>query len=275
MSVGVAKKPLLRTMPQTDFILFGTLTVLLAVLAAALPHGDGAVSVDDVKLGDVMTISIGISGIVIPLIIAYLSLGRTSDVFSEIGDAVPFFLEREGLAPAVLANAILNERGQRLVELRALDEIRCLRAASGRHLLQESKALFIPAEQEAAYSNYLANNADRIMALNYVFIIGLAAGTCLLLLYGVHYDSAWTAGRVTAHGFAVATIGFNICGAKYFLELSKIREKVQASVEEGIKALCSKLKKEKLDKRMDDADLSGDATANKLLAKKLEIESAP
>jgi hypothetical protein len=239
-----------RSAPANDLLLFGVIVSIFSFIVALIFHNaNPSPTVDDVKLGDLLTISIGISSVVVGLIIAYLSSGRTADVFSEIGDAVPFFMEQAGLMPAVTSNSVLSAGpiaddadNAFQKKLNALDEMRSLRTASGRYLSKTSKRRFIPEDLVKTYEDYLENDIDRVMAQKYIFTIGIPAVFSLILLYTAHYDGQASGVRLFAHGFAIATIGFNGCGAFYFLRLSKVRERLQKAVACAIQDFCNAAK---------------------------------
>ena len=274
-----ASKARARSASASDMIFFGSIIMIASLIIAACLHSSmRPPAVDDVKLGDFLTISVGISGMVVPLIIAYLSSGRTADVFSEVGDAVPFFMQQAELMPAITSNSVLSAgilgnsaEGAFQVKLSALDEIRSLRSASGRYLSPLSKRQFVPDQYLQNYENFLECDIDRVIASRYIFVIGVPALITLILLGVTHYDGEQIYVRVFAHGFAIATLGMNGCGAHFFFKLSVIRDRLQRAIATEIRNFCE-VAKEMSPLLIRAAETRSDFTASKLLASAEEIK---
>jgi len=208
------------------------------VAAIAIAHD---VRLDEApKLTDLMIISIGLSGITIPIIITYMSLGRNRDVFSEIGDSVQFFLRRENLTNIDVKNVLIMD-GPLNGDFFALDEMCDLHGASGAHLSAETKLRLVPRRLMRRYLNLLHYENDEHLSRRHSWLVGAPALACIFVMFGSHYSGEAMPVQVLAHTLTMLAILANSWTYFVLLRLAGLRHDLQGGVTTRLRFVCTQV----------------------------------
>jgi hypothetical protein len=191
---------------------------------------------------DLLVTVITVSGITASVGIAYLSMGRNADVFSEIVDALPYFLEVEAITIADLRSVALNNLGAPDIptaeELDALAEFAKLKGASASAMPVDAKIRLIPKSLRSKYFRYFRNDRDQRTAQALVLFSGIPGVLCILALLNSYYRPPSNTVEIVENMLVITGVMTNLFAFFYFGLLSRARNTIQKSAGKRVRIIC-------------------------------------
>ena len=179
--------------------------------------------------------------------IAYLSLGRALDVFSEVGDAIHFFMKRHHLTEGDLAlmQIVLREETTLDKELKAdilaIEEMFALDSASAACLSFDSKMRLVPEHLHIPFIKYFRNENDTRAISLFSVIVGLLGAACIFSLFFSHFGAKGEIFWGVQHCLVVGTTLMNFIVYLYLIDMAMVRRDVQAFATKKCTSLCAQM----------------------------------
>jgi hypothetical protein len=220
-----------------------------------------------VRVSDLLSILIAVSGVTVPLSIAYLSI-RSRDIQISLADKAAFCLRGFGINIADIRFAYLfltdrintgNGPGPsralaviiEVIGLRDGDEDQTvfLTPATRAWLLGES-------EEHSIYQRYFEENDDRDVLVNYIWMVGISSAICFMDLYGRFFGMKGYGVDLFEIVLTSFTFFANITAYLFILKTIRFKDRVKKRASLSIVNACS--------------TITGEVTASVQTAQKLK-----
>ncbi|HEY1632072.1 MAG TPA: hypothetical protein VGF56_12220 [Rhizomicrobium sp.] len=208
----------------------------------------------ETTLVDLLEVVVAVSGITVTVIVAYLSLGRALDVFSNAGDVIPFWLykhnvpERDIDISRLMAAATVDTKEYPEIKakykeyakkLDAFFDLGKLGSASARHLDHKKKILLVPPELRMRYDRFFKDEVDEWALRRYVWIVGLPALACVAALFLGHYNSSNMLLVYFRHVVVIFCSFANILAFSYLIRIGRLRFDLERGIFFSLESLCA------------------------------------
>jgi hypothetical protein len=197
--------------------------------------------------------AIALSGITVTVIVAYLSLGRALDIFSNLGDAIPYLYHKHGLddfqinLARVRIAALTSEEVTEIEEINseyaqqldAVYDLSKLGNASAQHLEHGKKIWLVPQPLRDKYNRLFKDEIDEWVLRRYVWIVGAPGLVCAASLYLNHYNADEAAVLYAEHVAVIFCAFANLLAYYYLVRIGLARNDLERGITKSLEKLCA------------------------------------
>jgi len=208
-----------------------------------------------VSLADLLVTVIAVSGVTVPLAIAYLTLGREADFFNTICSSLPYFLQEKKIRPENIATAVMywkNEEqkgaGDLKVSLLVVEEILLLRDADppGHFLSERCRLHIVPDTLRNAYRRYFEEYKDRALLLKYITIVAVLGAVSFVSLYVLYVridnDGYASVFHIFTNWLALVTASMNIMTYVYLMNVVRLKHQIKMQIDARMREICDEIR---------------------------------
>jgi hypothetical protein len=241
------------------------LTLLLGAASFAVLQHFFLNRLPSASVGDLLATALTISGISIPLVIAYLSLGRDHDLYRLVIEKIPHFLDQQkitkqggvksGITSKDVRGAYNYLMGRSSVRsgdsptTRSSDSpttnliilyelIRFDFAPVETTMSADAKGKLLSPELCEIYDLYFEGKNDCLILRKYIWAIGIPAAACFLLLYARYFGADDWRIEIIEHFIISFTFFINAATYLFLLRIIHHRDKIHRESHRGTKLLC-------------------------------------
>jgi hypothetical protein len=203
-----------------------------------------------VGISDMLGNLVTISGLTVPLIIAYLLL-KEKDLQNSIAEKAVFYLEQNGTNVSQFRAAYLfltdpTQKSAATDCLKSLSEFVGLGTHEGEEALSSAAQewLLPPAKLQKNYNAYFATGADRKALELAIFWVGIPALLCLFDLYLRFYGVRGWALDLAEQFLIVTTVGANVVAYIMLLLVVRMKAEIRSQAGNEVKKVCKQVREE-------------------------------
>lgn len=202
-----------------------------------------------VSLSDILVTLLTISGVTVPLIIGYMTLGKGGDCFCTVAEVIPFFLSERNYDVSTIKKTFLfwkdredNKDGRVNSALLTLYEFTKMpNWPSGEHISHRARMHLLTGNHKARYHFYFESGEDRHGLIRYAGAIGLSGILCFVGICAIYARLAGEAFTFTANCVIIFNFLANLFAYIYLAMLIRFKAEIRAAALTQAKTFCEEI----------------------------------
>jgi hypothetical protein len=203
----------------------------------------------EVSLSDILVTLLTISGVTVPLVIGYMTLGKGGDCFCAVAEIIPFFLSEKNYDVSTVKQTFLfwkdkqdNSEGRVTSALLTLYQFTKMpNWPSGEHIDWKAREHLLTGNHKERYHFYFEHGEDRHGLVRYAFAIGFSAILCFAGICSIYMRMAGEAFTFAANWLLVFNFLANIATYAYLVMLIRFKAEIRMTAIEQAKSCCDEI----------------------------------